>query len=64
MINHPDGTADDAYTVGDPVNVDRVELGYLQGRMDAALLHPEGDERSLAVLGLLHEMYGHELKVI
>lgn len=61
-----DATDDDAFAEGDPLleEVDPAELEELARLIDDVQATPGGEERSFAVLGLLHEMYGDDLVVI
>lgn len=57
---------DEAYADGDPPidEIDWDDVTHLQHLMDEANALPEGEERSMAHLGLLHKMHGDELEVL
>jgi hypothetical protein len=56
----------DSYCEGDPLpdDIDWSKVEYLQERYDEVQEMPESEEKSLAMVVLLHEMYGDDLEVI
>lgn len=65
-IETPDEDFDESFAEGDiPLDeVDWDQVAELERRQQEALAVPEGEERSMAMLGLLHEMHGDDLEVL
>ena len=61
-----DTEEDDVFTEGDtPIeDIDWDQVVELEHRQNEVLKLPEGEERSMAMLGLLHEMHGDDLQVL
>ena len=61
-----DDDAADAYCAGDvPLeDIDPADLERTAAVLEQAQAQPEGEERSWAVLGALHELYGDDLEVL
>lgn len=58
---------DEAFTATDEADlaaIDPEKLERLGELFDDLMGVPEGDERNMATLGVLHEMYGDELVVL
>lgn len=56
----------DSYCEGDPLpeEIDWAKVEYLQERYDEIHSMPDGEEKSLAMVGLLSEMHGPDLEVL
>jgi hypothetical protein len=56
----------DSFCEGDPLpeDIDWSKVEYLQERYNEVHSMPEGEEKSLAMVVLLHEMHGDELEVL
>lgn len=57
---------DESFCDGDPSldEIDWVAVLDLESRMAKAYSHPEGEDRSWAMLGLLEDLHGDELRVL
>jgi len=64
--NIPDEDEGEEFCEGDtPLDdINWSKVTNLQARQEEALALPEGEERSMAMLGLLQEMHGDELEVL
>jgi len=62
----PDYDDDNAYAEGDipPDEIDWSKVEYLEERYAEVQSMPDGEEKSLAMVILLHEMHGDELEVL
>lgn len=63
IVEMYDATDDDAYAEGDPTleDMDVEAVTHLAAKLDAAQIHPEGPDRSLAIVGVLDELCGDDL---
>lgn len=62
----PDNDGDEGFCEGDtPLEeIDWDQVAELEARQKAVLDLPEGEEREMGMLGLLHEMHGDEVEVL